>query len=202
MLVCEISNDGFSYAIKDDDKNAYVAVAAFQFEKSSRADDYSVMLRNEVQQQPLLSGDFKKVFLTYSFEESVLVPFSLYNSGKTDNVLNLIHGDLQSNASVLTDVIDENEIYNSYRIPTDILNIFKSKFPDAVTRHQYSVLIKQAPAETDKLLVIFYPKKIVLMLNKNGSILFINTFSYNTNEDVLYILLNTCKQFEAEDIAC
>ena len=39
------------------------------------------------------------------------------------------------------------------------------------------------------------------MLNKNGSLLFINTFSYNTNEDVLYILLNTCQQFEAENIA-
>ena len=111
ILVCEISNDGFSYAIRDDDKNAYVAVAVFQFEKGSRADDYSVMLQNEVQQQPLLSGDFKKIFLTYSFEESVLVPFSLYNSGKTDHVLNLIHGDLQSNVSVFTDVIGENEIY-------------------------------------------------------------------------------------------
>ena len=62
------------------------------------------------------------------------------------------------------------------------------------------MLLKQVPAEEDKLLIIFYPKKVVVMLNKNGSTQFINTFSYTTADDVLYILLNTCKQFEAENI--
>ena len=198
-LVFEISNEGFSYAIKDDD-NAYVAVAVFHFDKSTGVDDYSIILQNELQRQSLLSGNFKKVYIMYSFGESVLIPFSLYNSRENNNVLNLIHGDLQNNVSVLTDVIAENGIYNSYRVPTPVLNVIKSKFPDAVNRHQYSVLLKQVPAEEDKLLIIFYPKKVVMMLNKNGSTQFINTFSYDTADDVLYILLNTCKQFEVENI--
>ena len=200
ILVCEICNEGFSYVVKDDDKNTYVAIGVFQFEKSRSDDNYSVMLQNELQQQSVLSENFKKVYLIYSVEESVLIPFSLYTSSEADNVLNLIHGDLQSEVSILTDVIDENEIYNCYRITTGIFDLFKSMFPGAVTLHQYSVLIKQVPPEKDKLLIIFYPKKMVLMLNKNGTTRFINTFSYNTTEDVLYILLNTCRQFEADDI--
>jgi hypothetical protein len=39
-----------------------------------------------------------------------------------------------------------------------------------------------------------------MMLTKAGSVNFINTFSYNTADDVLYILLNTCKQFEVDNI--
>ena len=39
-----------------------------------------------------------------------------------------------------------------------------------------------------------------MVLNKNGSTQFINTFSYATTDDVLYILLNTCKQFDAANI--
>jgi hypothetical protein len=198
-LLFEISNEGFSYAIKDDD-NAYIGVAVFHSTKSWGADEYSIILKNELQQHSLLSENFKKVYLMYSFEESVLIPFSLYNSLENTNVLNLIHGDLQSNVSILTDVIAENRIYNCYRIPTPVLKVIKSKFPDAVNRHQYSVLLKQVSPEEDKLLIIFYPKKVVMMLHTNGITQFINTFSYDTANDVLYIMLNTCKQFEVENI--
>ena len=200
ILVCEISNEGFSYAIKDDDKNAFVAIAVFHFDKSMGVDDHSIILQNELQRQSLLSGNFKKVYIMYSFGESVLIPFSLYNSRENVNILNLIHGDLPNNVSVITDVIAKTGIYNSYRVSTPVLSVIKSKFPDAVNRHQYSVLLKQVPEDEDKLLIIFYLKKVVMMLNKNGSLKFINTFSYETTEDVMYILLNTCKQFEVENI--
>ena len=149
-----------------------------------------------LQLQSLLSGDFKKVHMVYSFEESVLIPFSLYDSQENGNALNLIHGDLQSNTSILTDVITEKGIYNTYRVPTPLLLVIRSKFPEAVNRHQYSVLLKQVPAGGDKLSVIFYSKKIVLTLNKNGVAQFIKSFAYKTAEEVSYVLLNTCKQFE------
>ena len=122
----------------------------------------------------------------------MLIPFYLYDSQENRNALNLIHGDLQDNASILTDVIAKHEIYNSYRVSTPVLSVLKSKFPEAINRHQYTVLLKQVPAEEDKLLAIFYSKKIVVMLNKNKSTQFINTFAYTTAEEVLYILLNTC----------
>ncbi|MEP6951188.1 MAG: DUF3822 family protein [Ginsengibacter sp.] len=199
-LVFEINNEGFSYTIKDDDENVYIAAAVFHFDKIPGVDDYSIVLQNELQQHRVLSGDFKKVCIMYSFEECVLIPFSLYNSRENTNVLNLIHGDFQSNFSVLTDVITKSEIYNIYRVPAPVLNMVKSKFPYAINRHQYSVLLNQVPAEGDKLSVIFYPKKVVMMLNKNGATQFINTFSYDTADDVLYILLNACQQFEAYDI--
>ena len=65
----------------------------------------------------------------YSFAESVLIPFALYSSLENENVLNLVHGDLQNNTSVLTDLITESGVYNAYRVSTPILNVFKSKFP-------------------------------------------------------------------------
>ena len=200
ILVCEISNEGFSYAIKNDETNTYVGVSVSHFNKNTGTDDYSINLQNGLQLQSLLSGNFKKVYIINSFGESVLIPFYLYDSQENKNALNLIHGDLQDNASILTDVIAKHEIYNSYRVSTPVLSVIKSKFPEALNRHQYTVLLKQMPAEEDKLLVIFYSKKIVVMLNKNSSTQFINTFAYTTAEEVLYILLNTCKQFAAENI--
>lgn len=200
ILVCEISNEGFSYAIKNTQQNTYVALALFHFDKSAKSIEYGQSLQNTIQKQALLSGIFKKVFIMYSFGESVLIPVALYSSAENKNVLNLIHGDIEYDVSIFTDIIVDNGIYNTYRVPVPIYKVFQSKFPDAVNRHQYSILLEQLPAKEDKLFIIFYPQKIVLKLDKNGRTELINSFYYNNAEDVSYILLNVCKQFEIENI--
>ncbi len=199
-LVCEISNEGFSYAIKDDEQNTYTAVAVYHFDKNTIPGNYGAAIQDEIRKQSLLSENFKRVYIIYSLPESVLIPFALYSSNENVNVLNCIHGDLHKSVSILTDLIAEKGIYNCYRIPTEIVSAIKSKFADATHRHQYTVLLKQLPLKGDKMLVIFYPQKIVVVLTKKGKLQFINSFSYCTAEDVSYILLNTCDQLDVKNI--
>src|SRR5258708_935778 len=189
ILVCEISNENFSYAIKNEDQNLYVAVAVFQFEKGTDPNDYGNILQDVIQAQSLLSGNFKKVCIIYSFAESVLIPFALYSSLENENVLNLVHGDLQNNTSLLTDLITESGVYNAYRISAPILNVFKSNFSDAANMHQYSVLLKQPRSKEDKLTIIFYPQRILLKLDKQRQTNLINRFCHNPTPDHSYISL-------------
>ncbi|MGH2563451.1 MAG: DUF3822 family protein [Ginsengibacter sp.] len=199
-LICEISNEGFSYAIKNDEENNYIAVAIYHFDKNTNAVNHASTIGDEIRQQSLLSENFKNVYIIYSLPESVLIPFSLYSSNENANVLNCIHGDLHKGVSILTDLIAEKGIYNCYRIPIEIISLIKSKFPDATHRHQYTILLKQLPIKGDKMSVIFYPQKIVMVLTKKGKLQFINSFYYRTAEDVSYILLNTCNQFDVQNI--
>jgi Protein of unknown function (DUF3822) len=200
VLVCEVSNEGFSYAIKDDEQNRYVAIAVFHFDKGTGREAYGNILGELIQSQPLLSENFRKVYVMYSFAESVLIPFALYSSLENVNVLNLVHGDLQNHTSILTDLVTESGVYNAYRIDTPVINTLQSKFPDAVTMHQYSVLLRQPRSTEDKLSIIFYPQRIVVKLEKKGRTELVNSFRYNTAEDASYILLNSCRQFEIETI--
>ena len=200
ILVCEISKESFSYVIKNEEQNLYVGIAVFQFEKGTDSRDYGNILQDAIQDQKLLAEKFKKVCIIYSFAESVLIPFALYSSLENENVLNLVHGDFHTNTSVLTDLVTESGVYNTYRVSGSILNTFQSKFSDAINMHQHSALLKQPKPEGDKLKIIFYPGRIVLMLNKKGRTELVNSFCYNTPEDVSYILLNTCRQFEVENI--
>ncbi|MDQ6904062.1 MAG: DUF3822 family protein [Bacteroidota bacterium] len=200
ILVCEISNQGFSYAIKNEEQNMYVGVAVFHFNKNTVGQNDANILQEIISQQSLLSQKFKKVCISFSYGESVLVPFELYNSAESDNVLNLIHGDIQNKAIVLTDLVTEKKVYNAYRVPADIIKILTKRFPNAINRHQYSALLKQTSETGNKLLVIFYPQKIVVRLIKNGNVEFINNFDYRAAEDVSYILLNVCKQFEVANV--
>ncbi|MEO8414038.1 MAG: DUF3822 family protein [Ginsengibacter sp.] len=200
VLICEISNEGFSYAIKNEEQNMYTGVAMYYFNKGTESKEYGNILQDLISAQTLFSDIFKKVYIMYSVTESVLIPFTLYSSLENENVLKLIHGDKQNNTSLLTDLIVENGIYNVYRVPASMVNAFRSKFGETVNIHQYSVLLKQPALPTNKLFVIFYPQKMVVRLVKNNRNEFINSFYYDTVEDVSYILLNIRTQYEVDNI--
>lgn len=200
VLICEMSNEGFSFTIKDETDHLFSALGVYHFDKTTPPVGFPIALQILFHQNKLLSEKFKKVTIVYSFSQSVLIPFSIYNSQHNNEALNLIHGDVQNNSIVLTDVIAECSMYNSYRIPSSIYNIITQQFPDASHMHQYSALLQQPISERNKLSIIFYVHKIVVALIKDGKYQLINCYNYSKAEDVTYVLLNICKQFEVENI--
>ncbi len=202
ILVCEISKDCFIYTIKDINKNMCMAMAMYSFDPIASVDTNSYALDAFLQKQLTFASAFKKVCVVYSYDESVMIPFNLYNSAENDDVLNLIYGDIENNNITLTDLITENESYNTYRVPASVLKVMSIHFPNAETAHQYSVLLRKMKAEEgNKLLLIFYSQKIVVVLKNNSLVQFINTIYYNTPEDVSYALLNICAQYNASDVS-
>ena len=202
ILVCEISKDSFCYTIKDVDKNMCMAVAAYNLDTFASVEDNSYHIDEMIRKQLVFTNAFKKVCIVYAYPESVLIPFSLYNSSENDNVVDLIHGDLTDDCVTLTDLITERKCYNTYRVPVSILKVMSAQFPNAENAHQYSLLLRKDLAGAGyNLLLIFYSEKMVVRLQKDDSPEFINTFFYNTLEDVSYILLNICKQYAAVNVS-
>lgn len=197
-LVCEVSNEGFSYLIKDCEANTFIALAVYHFNTIIPGNHIS-LLQKIFDDQVLLSENFRKVNVIYSFPDSVLIPFSIYDSRSNAEVLSMVHGDFTDNDTVLTDMLLDNKVYNCYRMPSEIIREISNEFPSAKTVHQYSVLMKNLSGDNNKLSVIFYPQKIVLTAEKDGKLLLINSFHYKTAEDVSYVLLNACRQLEIEN---
>ncbi|MEO6188499.1 MAG: DUF3822 family protein [Ginsengibacter sp.] len=198
-LICEVSNDGFSYLVKDDIENTVVALGVYHFNPNVHG-NCNIIFNKIFEDQGLLIYDFKKTCIVYSVPVSVLIPFHLYDSNRNAKVLNLIHGDLSGNNVILTDMIIEKKTYNIYGVPVDLIAEIGRRFPSAVSGHQYTGLMKNLAAGENKLSVIFYPQKIVLMLAKDGNLQLLNTFFYKTPEDISYTLLNICRQFEIKNI--
>lgn len=198
ILFGELSNEGFTYTIKDDAQNLFVALGVYHFDKPAKATE-PMALEALFQENEFLCGAFKKVMIVYSFPESVLIPFSLYDNEQNATVLNLVHGDLNASDHMLTDVITPASLYNVFRVPETLYSFIQAKFPDARSQHQYSVLLEENAADRNKIAVIFYTGKMVVSVIKNGKYQLINSFNYQTAEDVAYSLLNICKQFELEN---
>ncbi|MDQ2720744.1 MAG: DUF3822 family protein [Bacteroidota bacterium] len=199
-LLCEVSNEGFSYAIKDEEQNSFLCMAIYYFDKTTPPVGFPIALQILFHGHPRLSEKFKKIIISYSFPESALIPFSLYDSSQNANVLNLIHGDLHQNDAILTDVISKQSVYNSFRVPTAIYDLMQAQFSNALSIHQNTILLSQNAPEKNELVVIFYAQKIVVSLIKDGKYQLVNTFNYQTAEDISYNLLNICERFDVKNI--
>lgn len=199
-LLCEVSNEGFSYCIKNEETNSFLGIAVYHFDHSKLAVGFPIALQVLFHQQEIFSKKFRKVCVVYSFPQSVLIPFSIYNPERNQTVMNMMFGDVEANELILTDDIANQSMYNCYRLAPAILEMVKSQFPNATFFHQYSHLLKKTVAENDRMRVIFYSQKIVVNLRKEAKDVLVNTFNYTAAQDVSYILLTICQQFGVKNI--
>lgn len=199
-LLCEVNNEGFSYVIKENDNQFCTGLGIYHYDKTKPPVGLPIDLQILFHQKDIFAMKFKRVKIVYSFPQSVLIPFSMYNSEKTSTVMNMMHGDLHSNETLLSDVIPSQYYYNSYRIPAALYEVVQKQFPMAVSMHQYTLLLKSSSEQTEKLSVIFYTQKIIVCLFWNGKYQLVNSFNYYSSEDVSYTLLNICHQFNIKNI--
>lgn len=199
-LICEVSNESFSYCIKDEMERSFLGLGVYHFDKSKPLVGFPIALQVLFHQKDILSKNFKKVCIIYSFPQSVLIPFSIYDREKNPTVMNMMFGDVAEDDIILTDVIAHQSLYNCYRLPVATLEMVKNQFSNATIAHQYSLMFKNEATPTDQLAVIFYAQKLVVDLQKDGKHQLVTSYFYNTPQDVSYILLNICQQFEIKKI--
>ena len=200
-LSCELTLESFSYAIRDDEKRKIVSLGIYQYESTRPQAGYPIALQILFHQHVVLTEKFKKSCIIYSVPRSVLIPFTMYNSQKNLEVLNLVHGDMAIGETIMNDLIPGYDLYNTYSLPTVLNNTILHQFPAIRGIHQYTAFLKNGQESEDKLTVVFYHEKLVTTLFKDGNYQLLNSFFYRTPEDVAYILLNICKQFNVPDIA-
>ena len=194
-LICEVSPNSFSYVFENDVYKKFHGLSVYHFKKEKNIHE----LKEIFNEQALLKKKYKNLFISYSFPESVLLPDELYKPGEKEVLLNMLFGDLHSN-TILTDVIAEKKMRNVYRIPLEIHHTIIEQFPLANFSHQYSLLVKEMINDKNVLNVIIYQDTFVAALIKNDELQIIQTYFYQSATDIVYHLLNICKQFSAEEM--
>ena len=194
-LICEISPDGFSYIFENDADRKFHGLSVFHFSENAQS---ARELKTIFHEQPLLHKNYKKVFVSYTGEESALLPEELYRPGENELLLNTLYGDLEE-SSIATDLIADKKIYNVYRMPAPVHQVIIEQFPLAAFSHHYSLLVKQ-DITGDLLKVIFYKDSFIAMLVKAGELQIIQTYPYRSGADVVYHLLNICEQFKMNNV--
>ncbi len=195
-LICEISTSSFSYVFENDVDKKFYGLSVFYFTKDA---DISEQLKNIFHEQPLLSKNYKKVFISFTGEECVLLPEELYVSGENTLLLNDLYGDIYDN-SIATDLIADKKIYNVYRMPVNLHRAIVDQFPFAAINHHYSLLAKQNFTPEELIRLIFYKDTFIAVVIKNNELQLIHTYPYRSGTDIVYHLLHICHQFDLDNM--
>ena len=146
----------------------------------------------------LLAKEFNKTYVAYNFPDSTLVPDVYFAEELNNKFADLIYGNLDK-GSVASEKVPLWEMYNVYRLPLEMHTLMQYKFPAAKQWHYYSLLLKSykkfnTSEQPECFQVIFLEERMIVSAYKKGQLQLMQSFLYSSPKDVLYHLLNCCRQ--------
>ena len=176
-----------------------VALAIYQFDTGTTTEQISQYLKNIVSEQSILQQAFKKISFIYGFPESVLVPHQYFDVSTNKEMLELVYSDTSSSI-IKTDFIIKNNLHNVYCIPKNIEVAITYLFPVAYHCHIYSIIQNITQTEDNLLYCIIDATQIIVQVIKEGKLQLVQTFKYETPEDISYYLLSVCESFNLQHL--
>jgi hypothetical protein len=199
-LVMEVSATAISYAIIDRGENKLVAIRRYHFESVAHQ-SLTEWLRLVIDGDQLLSRTFDEAIVMYNLPESSLVPEKFSDISIYKPITQLVYGDAQKGL-ILSEKVHGWKIYNVYRVPREVHSFLQQKFEAGKYWHFYTLLLNSMKnvSTSDQLLfkVIFYPDRFIVLLIRSGGLLLLNSYAYQTPEDVAYYLLLISKHFDVD----
>jgi hypothetical protein len=180
----------------------FIALDFYQLKNTSRQEDLQALLLSH----PLLNRRYNHVVIAFNTKESVLIPEDQYHEELKEQVLTMIHGDLNTGI-VLSEQVSGWNIRNIYRVPAFYRDDMAHLFPGSKYWHIYSAILKMLEIRRHQMpdhyiYLVFYPNHIIVSVIKEKGLQLMQSFPYDIPEDVSYHLLNITDQFhlEAQDI--
>lgn len=143
-----------------------------------------------------LNDTFSRIIVCYDHPQSVLVPQVYYNQDEAPVLLRTVYGTLQRDL-LMTEYVEDWQIQNVYSAPRETTDWITRNFAGSERWHNYTVGLKNIGfIDPHGLLAIdVRPDNFSLLITKANKLLLAQTYSYSTPADVLYYLLNACRQF-------
>ncbi|MEO6549135.1 MAG: DUF3822 family protein [Ferruginibacter sp.] len=191
-LYLEIDSDGLSYIIVEN--GLCMAMLVYQFSEGSTDEGAAGFIHQVISDQPVLQQRFNKVYIIYGFKSSILVPHEFMSGTNAKEMLELVYGEA-SESIIRTDFMNSMALHVLYRVPSVIDMVITRYFGSAQHTHIYSLLPKIVKDQGTHLYCIFSSGKLKAMLMKDGRVAVMQHYSYNTQDDVAYHMLNICKSY-------
>jgi len=202
ILSLQLDDFGYSYAILDPINGVYDAINHHNFEKkilnNSIPEKAEVMIKEDL----FLSKNYKTVYFNFSTNKSTLIPAELFDRKELKKIFTFTHK-LDEHEELHFNYIEEIDAYNLFAIPSDLTTLLVNKFPEIVFVHQNNVfvrnLVEKGKSVKFKLPVVHVninEKSFEIGIYKDEKFLMINSYTYNDENDFVYFLLNTLKQYD------
>jgi hypothetical protein len=190
VLSLGIGERHVSFAITDKTGTELHSLAYYRAEEIDSECLSGVFLDNSE-----LNRSFYVVQVSYDHSKNVLIPTQHFDAHVSKTILDSMHGK-NGQSAVISEAVNEWQLYNVYAVPKEVQDWLGSKFPSAIYRHHFTLGIKTMPAgSSDRLLINIHTDEFSFIAIKDNKLMIAQTHLYESPEDICYYLLKTCHQF-------
>lgn len=203
ILSIELSPDGFSYAIMAGHGDSCLMIESFQLNDALPPQQFAAEFVNQINQIPLLFGPFETVNIGWYHPHFVLVPEPLFQH-TTKEQLYGVCSEIPAYHQLKAEKLINLGAYGIYPVPGLMLQKLGIIYPGHKFRHTASVLIESilAAAELGQhsagVVLHIDTWHFEMILLKGVSMIFYNSFAYQTFDDLMYFLFYVLEQFSLD----
>jgi hypothetical protein len=154
-------------------------------------------LQDILQGDELLQHHFRETYIVYNFSDSNLLPEKCFHIELNKPVIELVYGNARKGLLLSEKVYGWN-LFNVYRIPREIHALLQQKFAAGKYWHYYTLLLsavaKEETTPGNVVKVVIAADQFVAAVFKEKDLQLLQTYSYQTPDDVSYNLLAVCQQ--------
>jgi hypothetical protein len=149
----------------------------------------------------LFKNNVGKIFVVHENDEAVLIPTELFNSNSTEEYLKLVYGEKENAICFSNQLKHEESIVNVFRIDSELYESLCANFKISQHFHSYTTLLQQVFQQKlyqgkNWMKLVFNEKYFIVTLIKDDQLQLIQTFNYQSSEDVLYHIMNVVNQHD------
>ncbi len=191
VLLLEIGETHCCFAILDYANRMMVQAGCYTFDESDRAD----LLQKVLRQHEELRNPFRQTVIGYYLPENILIPSKFYRYEETQTLLEAMYEKGQN--VMVSESVSEWQLYNAYYVPATTHQLINRSFATGNFWHVHSITLKDGIREHEggNLMIDFKTSSFSVMAIKNNSVLLAQIYSYTKADDVVYWILDICKQF-------
>ncbi len=207
-LFAEVGKSHCAFWVKAPGEKAIISFEFFQFNIKDDA-EYEEVLKN-VKDQSALVKSGGKLSVIYNTEECICVPSEFSNESFNTACLQTLFGNLPSPFFYHQSKLDNLHIASA--IPKQLHNAVNNVLNPTLEVHEFLMMVNDLERETasenvSKIKLWIYTDHYIIGVREGEKLQLVQKRKYAAPDDVLYYLLNVCKQYgfnvqETEIEAC
>ena len=196
QLILEIGSGQVACIQKGAASHQVEGIELFALEKETH--DWSDIFYEVMSASKILGRNYRDVHCYYNFEEAIIIPEEKFSVTAAEDYLALVYGE-SIRHDIKYDTLLSPGYINAYRIRKSIHELVGRHFILYKPHHSYSPILDDIltrdQLDANFVKIQFYSNHIILAFVKDKQLQLIQSFRYETTDDVLYYLLRITQQF-------
>lgn len=197
LLLMEVSGNVFSYVIYNKAQQRFLGLRQYSLDYNPGKTNLETF-RDILQNDEVLQYDFREAYVVYNYSDSNLLPEKHFHIELNKPVIELVYGNARKGL-LLSEKVYGWDLYNTYRIPREVHSVMQQKFAAGKYWHYYTLLLtgigKEETAPDDEIKMVVAADHFIAAVFRNKELQLMQTWYYQTPEDVSYHLLAVCNRF-------